>query len=118
MLQERLLSSLDPGNRAGVDESKVSVVNLSVSEPLAGVIAEELEAGNPLGRNTGFEVVLQGSIGVSHQVCIHPIQHCDGLHEFGGATLAQDGQEQGLHDERTVCGRLSARHCWLVTGLD
>lgn len=85
MLQVRLLSNVDPAQRAGIDEGEVSLVNLGASEPLVGVIAEELVAFDPLG--------------LSAIVFWHSLESLDG------------GLEQGVHVGRSVTGR----HCRMMT---
>lgn len=88
MLQVRLLSNVDPAQRAGIDEGEVSLVNLGASEPLVGVIAEELVAFDPLG--------------LSAIVFWHSLESLDG------------GLEQGVHVGRSVTGR----HCRMMTRLE
>lgn len=57
---------------AGIDEGEVSVVNLGDSKPLAGVVAEELVACDPL---RGSEVVLHDDI-----ECLEDFWQCEASH--------------------------------------
>lgn len=76
MLQVRLLSNIVPGHTAGVDESSVSVVNLSASEPPVGVVAQELVAFDPFG---GIELGIQ------------TVLHRNGFEDVGSAILSLNG---------------------------
>lgn len=56
----------------GIDEGEVSFVNLGASKPLAGVIAEEFVACDPLW---GSEVVLHEDI-----KCLADLWPCEAVH--------------------------------------
>lgn len=96
MLQVRLLPNIDPGQRAGIDESQISLVNLGASEPLVGVIAEELVAFDPFGLSV---------------VSIQAIVNRQSLEDVVGTMLSLDGLEQGVNVGRSVSGR----HCRPIT---